>query len=158
MMTKGTKATVRSCVLALLVSAAPSTVLYAQAGTPGTPAAQGGAGTGTAGTGVAAAQQPGTIGGTGAQQAPMTPNGAQTPGAGGAAGVPTAGTPGSGYTGTANGQLDNTGYNNGGGHGAWGWLGLIGLFGLLGLRGRNSGPMVTTRDETAYETMSGRRT
>ena len=150
MLTKSTRATVRECAFALCLAAAPFVAAGAQAGTAG----QGGAGTqGTAGAaqpgasaGVAASQ-PGVANAPGAQQPGMGAAGPQTPGAGaspgGAAG---------GYTRTANGQVDNTGYNNGGGHGSWGWLGLLGLFGLLGLRNRGHGPTVTTHDETAYQT------
>lgn len=149
MLTKSTKATVRDCAFALCLAMAPFLAAGAQAGTAG----QGGAGT----QGTSGAAQPGAAGGVGAgqpggatvpgaQQPGMGAGGAQTPGTGASPG----GTAG-GYTGTANGQID-TGYNNGGGHGSWGWLGLLGLFGLLGLRKRGHGPTVTTRDETAYQT------
>jgi hypothetical protein len=146
MLTKSTKATVRSCAFIFCMAVAPLMVAGAQAGT------QGANGAGTAGSGA----QPATAGGVGQpgaaaggmQQPGMGSNGAQTPGAGASTG--------SAYSGTSNGQID-TGYNNGGGHGSWGWLGLIGLFGLFGLRGRNHGPMVTTREEPVYETTGTRR-
>jgi hypothetical protein len=145
MMTKSTKATVRNYALILFLAGAPFATLHAQTGNPGAAGTQGGAagsgaGVGTAGAGYGGAQQPG-----------MGAGGAQTPGGNGAAAAtPGANGAGGAYTGTSNGQIDNTG-NHGGSGSKAGWLGLIGLFGLLGLRGRHTDATVTTRDTTAYE-------